>query len=422
MDTVNKIISSLENGQQTEAETLYKRLLQNGSSEEKYDLACEFIRIGFLEEASQLLKNLLALYPEEGELSVLLAEVYSDIGKEDEAFALLEKISPLDDCYPESLLLLADLYQMNGLFEVSEQKLLTAKNLLPEEVVIDFALGELYNELGRFHEAYRYYESVLSHGETEISGINLHQRMAEMLSASGSFEEALSFFEIAIKEKIEINTLFEYALTAYQAGANNTAIEKFEQLKELDPEYHSLYLYLAKAYEREEELGKSFETVIKGIGQDEFNKDLFYFGGKISLKLGKEEEAEKLLREAIALDPGFMEAILTLNKLFLHQERYEDVLDLIEQAELANESDPQLHWDAAVAYQYLEEYSQALNKYQLAYNDFKNHEEFLLNYGYFLIEEGKRDTAVEIFNKLLKDDPSNVEYQEIIDRLTENMD
>lgn len=422
MNKVNNIISLLESGQQTEAIQLYRKLLQNGTAEEKFDLAEEFTRFGFLEEAAELYENLLGLFPDEGELLVLLAEVYVEIGREEDAMLLLDKIDADDHSFPQSLLLQADLYQMNGLFEVSEQKLLTAKNLLPDEAIIDFALGELYGELGKFAEAIQAYEKVLESGASEISGINIHQRLAEMLSASGSFEEALPYYDQALKEKTEINTIFGYGLTAYQAGSNRTAIEKFEQLKEIDPEYHSLYLFLAKAYEREEEIEKSFETISQGIRFDEFNKDLYHLGGKIALKLGEEEKAETLLREAIALDPGFMDAVLTLNKLFLHQERYEDVLDLVKQVELVNEIEPQLLWDEAIAYQYLEEYSQALNKYQLAYTYFKDQQEFLTNYGYFLIEEGKMTQAVEIFSELLKKDPSNTEYQELIDRLTDNND
>ena len=93
-------------------------------------------------------------------------------------------------------------------------------------------------------------------------------------------------------------------LQLLQAGYYRTAIEKFIELKELDPEYHSLYLHLAIAYEREEELENSLLTIQEGIKQDEFNKDLFYYGGKIAIKLGKVEEGEKYFREALALRPG----------------------------------------------------------------------------------------------------------------------
>jgi tetratricopeptide (TPR) repeat protein len=419
MDMVNKIISLLENGQQNEALQRYKQVLKRGTPEEKYDLAEGLVSLGFLDEAAELYESILSLYPDEGELIVLLAEIYIETDKEEEAILLLEKIGEHDDSYPQALLLLADLYQMNGLFEVSEQKLLKAKGKLPEEVVIDFALGELYGSLGKFAEAIQSYQTVLKSGVKELKGINMHQRIAEMLSAAGSFEEALPYYEKAIGEKLEINTLFGYALTAYQAGANKTAITKFEELKELDPEYHSLYLYLAKAYEKEGDLSKSFDTAKEGLRRDEFNKDLFLYGGKIALKLGKEDEAEEMLRSAIDLDPGFTGAVLTLNKLFLMQERYEDVLELAKQVEADNEAEPQLLWDEAVSHQHLEQYSQALNKYKLAYTYLKNHEEFLKDFGYFLIEEGKFNEAVEIFNQLLKLDPTNDEYLQLIDRLTD---
>lgn len=419
MDIVRKILSLLENGQQNEALQYFNQVLNTGTDDEKYDLAEDLTHYGFLEEAAALFQNLLEKYPDEGELIILLSEIYLDMGQEEEAMLLLEKINPSDPSYPQSLLLLADLYQMNGLFEVSENKLLTAKKLLPEEPVVDFALGELYGELGKFSEAIKAYTHVLESGAKEMAGISVHQRLAEMLSASGSFENALVYYEQALNEKLEINLLFGYALTALQAGYNKTAIEKFEQVKELDPEYHSLYLYLAKAYEREEDLNKSFETVLEGIRYDEYNKDLFYFGGRLALKLGNEQEAERLLRESIAVDPGFTESVLVLNKLFIRQERYEDVLELIKHVESFDEEEPQLLWDEAIAYQNLEEYSQALNKYQAAYTFFKTNQEFLSDYGYFLIGEGKRREAVEIFSDLLKNDPSNMEYQELLDRLQE---
>ncbi|NMD70326.1 tetratricopeptide repeat protein [Bacillus sp. DNRA2] len=418
MDTVNKIISLLENGQQSEAIEKYGSILKNGTPEEKYDLAEELNRLGFLEESAGLYLNLLESYPDEGELLIELAEIHIETGQEEEAMLLLEKIDVDDDAYPQALLLLADLYQMNGLFEVSEQKLLTAKNLLPEEEIIDFALAELYGELGKFTDAIEAYERVSARGTKEIAGIQIHQRLAEMLSAIGLFEEAIPHYELALHDKLEINTLFGFALTAYQADSNKLAIEKFEQLRGLDPEYHSLYLMLAKAYEREGELNKSFEAIKQGLRVDEYNKDLFYFGGKLALKLDEQTEAEELIRNAIALDPGFTEAVLTLNKLLLIEERFEEVLELASVTEANHEVEPQLLWDEAVAYQHLEQYPDALNKYQLAYTYFKEDKEFLKDYGYFLIEEGKSAKAVEIFSELLKFDPTNTEYLELIERFT----
>jgi tetratricopeptide (TPR) repeat protein len=181
--------------------------------------------------------------------------------------------------------------------------LLQAKDLLPSESIIDFALGELYYQQGRNQEAISAYIKVLEH-EEEIGGVNLNQRLAEALSGAGKFEEALPYFEKALENHLEINTLFEYALTAYQAGMYQTAIQKFVELKELDREYHSMYLYLARAYEHLENVDEALKTVKEGIRADEYNKELYFFGGKLALKKGLDEEAEEFFKEALALDPG----------------------------------------------------------------------------------------------------------------------
>ncbi|MHC0036123.1 tetratricopeptide repeat protein [Pseudoneobacillus sp. C159] len=418
MQIVTEIISLLEDGHVESAMKKYTNVLKQENAEIQFVLGEELFQLGFLEEAKALFEVLLKKYPEEGEILVNLAEINLDLGNEDLALDFLEKISEYDASFPQGLLLQADLYQMQGLYEVSEHKLLKAKEILPNEKIIDFALGELFREQGKLIEAIQAYELVLKE-KTEIVGVNMHQRIAEILSLSGQFEEALPYYDKALQEKLEINTLFGYAFTAFQAGYNRTAIEKFNELKELDKEYHAMYLYLAKAHEHEGELEESYQVITEGIKQDEFNKDLYYYGGKIALKLGKEEAAEQLFRESLVLDPGFTEAALTLNKLFLQLEQYEDVLDLVKHIEANEEEEPQLLWDAAIALQKTEKYLEALNKYERAYTFFKKTPDFLIDYGYFLLEEGKTKQAAEIFNQLLKEDPSNEEYLSILDRLTQ---
>nr|WP_295971658.1 tetratricopeptide repeat protein [uncultured Bacillus sp.] len=419
METVNTIVALLESGQQQKALIGYERILAEGSNDERFLLAEALFNYGFLEETKQLYRCLLEIYPSEGEIIVLYAEVLIELGEEEEAILELEKITEEDPVFPQAMLLLADLYQMQGLYEVSEKKLQQAKSLLPNEIVIDFALGELYSEEGKFIQAVDCYERVLER-ETEIAGVNVNVRMADALSAGGAFEKALPYYERALEERLEINTLFHYGFTALQAGYNGKAIEKFLELKELDPEYTSLYRYLAFAYEREEDPEKGYEAIKDGLRYDEFNKDLYVYGGKLALKIGKEEEAEKLFREALVLDPEMTEAALTLNKLLLHQQRYVDVLEIVNMMEEGGETEPQFLWDAAVSFQELEEYSQALNRYERAYTYYTDTPDFLVDYGYFLMEEGKRETAVEVFNTLLKKDPSNEEFLDVRQRLLDD--
>ncbi|PLS16420.1 hypothetical protein CVD28_17895 [Bacillus sp. M6-12] len=416
MNSVENVLKILKNGELEKAFSHINQIKKSESDEDILLLAEEITQLGFIEQGKDLFEFLHQKYPDEGEILLSLAEILTEMDQEDEAMLLLEQIDPEDDIYPSALLLEADLYQMQGMDEVSERKLLKAKQSLPDEILIDFALGELYYQQGKFIESIASFEKVLPVMQ-EVGGIDISQRMAEALSSSGQFEEALTYFDKALENKLEINTLFEYGLTAYQAGYYETAVAKFSELKELDPEYHSLYLFLARSYEHLEELELSLKIVKEGIKADEFNKELYFFGGKVALKTGREQEAEDMFREALALDPGYLEAALTLMKLLVHLERHEDVVECIESIRGYGEDDPQFDWLLAVSYQGLENYSEALNSYKKAYNAFEMNQDFLIDYGYFLVEEGDRAGAREVFSKLLSESPANEEYIMMLERL-----
>lgn len=410
---LNEAINLVNKGQTEEGLNLLENITPTLHDEEKLHLADQYYQWGIVDRAHEIVEELHFLYPEETQVTLFLAELKIDLEKEEEAIDLLNTITNDNESYPQALLLLADLYQMQGLAEVSEQKLKEAKLLLPQEPILDFALGELYFHQGKYKQAIPYFVMLVNEHNT-VSGVIIHQRLAECLSANGEFEDAMEHYKEAIDIQEDADTLFGYGFTAFQGGFYKTAIQQFLALKEADPYYTSLYLYLAKAYEHEELLQESLETVQEGIKVDEYNKDLFLYGGKVAIKSGQMEEAERLLRESLAIDPGHIEAAITLSHIFLQDERYDDVIDLINESKRYGEEDPQFEWNLARAFHQKEEYTQALNHYQLAYNFFKEQRDFLQEYGYFLLEEGLRESAKNVFKELLKQDPSNVEYGEIL--------
>lgn len=421
MRELEKAIQYVENDRVEEGLALIKELQKTASAEDKLLLAEQFYTWGLLEDAIALVDELLEYYPGEGELLLFKAEVYVDLEEEEKAIAILDTIESDDPIYVRGLLLTADLYQMQGLSEVAEAKLLEAKRLLPKEEVIDFGLGEFYLSQAEYRKAVTYYELLIEQKSTlDFNGIDLNQRLAESLCGIGEYEQAIPYFEKALDNKLEINTLFEYALAAYHAEHYQTAIEKFIELQALDPQYHSLYLFLARAYEHEAMLPEALEAVNDGIKQDEFNKELFFYKGKLALKMGDEETAEHALREGIAIDPGYIEAILTVSTLYMSQERYEDVIENIQTAVSYNEHDPHFDWDLARASKELELYEDAIKHYEAAYNVFKEDYAFLEEYGYFLLEEGQREQAKAIFTAMLAQNPTSVEIQDLLAQLQES--
>ncbi|WP_439442811.1 tetratricopeptide repeat protein [Listeria aquatica] len=416
MKNAEKMLSALEHENMDEAKKYFDAVVAGDSPEEQFFLAEQLFSLGFLDETEDLYELLLAAFPNEGELYVRLAEVSIEKDQLDEAAERLEQIKPDDDAYLESLLVAADLYQMQGLFEVTEQKLQQAKSLAPGEPIIDFALGEFYLSQARFASAVQSYQSVLDAGITALQDetISVYVRMAEALSASGAFEEAIPFYEKALEENESLDTLFGLGLTAFQAKEYATAIHSFEHLKEHDPSYTTLYPYLAKSYEENGQKEQALEILEEGLKQDEFNKELFFEAGQLALSLGRLEEAENFFRQALVLDPEYIDAMLELNKLLLDKADYDGLVEIFEGLSEELITEPQIFWDLSVAYQETEQYNKAKENFEKAYPHFKNNPTFLREYGLFLREEGDA-LATAILSDYLTFEPEDEEIRSLLD-------
>ncbi|EBD1473415.1 tetratricopeptide repeat protein [Listeria monocytogenes] len=417
MELANKMLHALEHEDMALAKKYFDEVVQAGTDEEQYYLAEELFTLGFLDETEDLYELLLAKYKDEGELLVRAAEVALEKDDIDSAQDYLEKVNKEDEAYIESLLVLADLYQMQGLFEVSEQKLLEAKQMAPNEPIIDFALGEYYLSQARFASAVQSYQTAVEAGLTIISNgaVSVYERIAEAFAASGAFEEALSYYERALEDKESVDTLFGMGLTAYQAKYYTKAIHALEHLREHDPSYTTLYSYLAKSYEENGEPEKAIAVLRDGLTQDEFNKEMFLEAGKLAVTLRLPEEAEEFYRQAIVLDEEYSEAIMQLNKLLLAKEDYEGVIELVEGLGEEVISEPQIFWDVSVAYQETEQYNKAKANYELAYPHFTNNPTFLKEYGLFLREEGEYAKSQEVLRNYLELEPEDTEILSLFD-------
>src|SRR5690625_4648547 len=184
MDTINKAIQLVEHGNVDEALNILSEKALTAPDEDKFMIIELYYEWGFFEQAIELLEELLIKYPQEGEIISLLAEINIELEKDDIAIDLLNSIRTDDPFYAHSLIQLADLYQAQGLFEVSEQKLMEAKHQYPDEIVIDFALGELLFSIGQTSRAIPFYERVRKE-EMEVSQVSVTARLAESHASTG---------------------------------------------------------------------------------------------------------------------------------------------------------------------------------------------------------------------------------------------
>ncbi|MYL48475.1 tetratricopeptide repeat protein [Halobacillus litoralis] len=416
MEEIQKAIRQMEAHKTEDAIKTLTQYLPEADEEERFTIAELYMQWGMLEEAKMVLHELIQRYPKEQELKVMMAEIHIDLDEDDEAIELLDQFGPEDEDYLQALVQLADLYQAQGLYEVAEQKLLMAKQVEPNSAIIDFALGELAFSNGEYSKSIPYYENAMHH-QPVIGDIEVATRLAEAYAANGEFEQALEYFQKVEEDNPDV--MFRYGFVAFQANRNDIAIHVWEELIEKDPYFQSVYPHLAQAYDSEGMPKEALEMAKQGLAKDEFNKELYHLAGTLSHRQGNKEDGYKWMREAVALDPGYKEAVLFLIENYKADDMNEKIIDLINELISLGEEDPNYLWELAQAYEEEEKFKEAYEQYQQAYPSLKEDTDFLKYYGYFLVEEGRMSEARQIFEEYLAIDPTDTEVEDFVERLKE---
>lgn len=407
-----KMLAALDQQDLEEANRNLKKAIQNDPPEYLANLGEELFHLGFLEEAQTVFEHLEKVVPDEDGWQIDLAEIAIENGDADQAIAHLDRISKDSDNYPTALLTAADLYQTLGMPEVSEQKLKEAAELLPQEAVITFSLGELFYSQGKYLSAIVYYEQLLAAGVNEMAGVSVEERLGFSLSSLGDSEEALPHLERALAEKETEDRLFYLAFTNEQLHEHERAINEYEKLRALNPRYTSLYPHLGKLLQEEDRLEEAQTVLLEGIREDPYQAELFRLAADNSYRLHDAKKSEELLRQGLALGEKNDELNLALGNLLLEQERFDEAITTL----LAVEGeDPYAKWELAQAYQAQEDYENAGSYYAQAAKELVNEPDFLKDYGLFLRDEGAVKQAQELFKKYLTLVPGDLEIESLLD-------
>ncbi|GAB6092110.1 tetratricopeptide repeat protein [Furfurilactobacillus curtus] len=404
-----QMLDALQSGQLDEANKLYAWALRKDDDNTLYNLAEQLYGLGFNKKAQRIYENLLKQYPNEDELRTSLADIAIDEDDLDAATDYLNSVSPSSPAYLQSLLVAADLYQSEELFEVSEQKLLAAERLAPDEPVVLFALGEFYFMMREYQKAIAYYLDLIKRGIPKMEDVDLVSRIGVAYANAGKFEQAVGYLEQIHQGDLTPDVRFQLGFVYTQLKENAKAIETFGQLQEEDPSYASLYPFLAQALTDENRLEEAYKVAQQGLAIDEYNQDLYGQAANLALRLQDESAAEDYFKRGLALDPDNQTLMLQLSNLYVQRQQDVANVDLASQYVQNDQVDPQVYWNLAVSYTRLEEPDQAQTYYDAARPYFETNTDFLKPAFYFYRAQGDIDAAVDLLRNYLKLQPDDEE-------------
>ena len=380
---------------------LIDRTEKTGDFDLLYEAAGLLVDYGYVGQADHIYEMLINYMPDEPQLKIDRANTLMELGDEDDALLLLSEVTPEQEEYVQALLALADYYQMIGMAEAALGKVKEALSRSPHEPVIRFAYAELLLDAGRYLEAAKYYSELSNDGHDEIAGTAVALRLAESYSAGAAYEEALPYYEKMLKEEQLPDTIFSAAYSYYQSNQPERSIQLLEELIGMDPDYFSAYMLSGQAHIQMGDDEKAYELFIQGIKRDEYDKELRVSAGKSALKLGLPDTAEEHLKQAIALDPEYIDAIVTLASLYNEREEDEELLRLLTDLNEDQLDIPLLSAFKAYALEREEQYAHAYVSYTKAYVGMKDDPAFLDKFARFLLDEGKREEAIEVVKTLV---------------------
>lgn len=414
MSHSEEMLQALNENDLVKANLAFQQALKKDPEDLLAALGEALYQLGFIEEATEVYEHLLVKSPKNSGYLLSLGELAIEGDQYDEAFAYFDEIPNTSPDYPAALLDLADLYQLLDLPEVAEGKLKQALKILPGEPLINFALGELYYSLQRFLEAASYYLLLQMQGEKEIAGTLLVERLGVSYALSGKFEEAIAPLTEALENEVTEDRLFYLAYTYQQLKENDRAIELYQQLLTLNPEYTTLYAPLGKLYQEEEQLAQAQETFEAGISQNPYQVDLYLLASENAYRLHEETTAIELLEKALELGEKEEEVVGNLGHLYLENGDYEKVLTLYQTHDVDT---PQGLWDQGKAHYELENYGEGLALFNQAYEGLKEEPEFLREYGLFLREEGQLDQAKAVLEHYVAHETQDLEIISLLEML-----
>ncbi len=393
------VIAEIQNGNLEAAEENLELAINYDDEETLYLLGNTLYQLGFLIETRKVYNYLLELNPADDELKIYLAEIEIEDGNELDALDLLHSIEESSPAYPQSLLVQADYYHLNGLPEVSIQKLKEAEEMLPEEPIVLFALAEMYYTTADYQTAIQYYERITLQGHDELAGTLLSERLGNAYMLIGEFSEAVDYYQEALTFRETPEIFYQLGLVYVQQEEYTKAIQPLEQAKALDPSLSGAYFVLAEVHEQLNDLEKALAELEEGIAQNELNTEFYFKAAELASKLNDYEKTSHYYEEAIAMEPESDRPYIKYADYLNYMENYEAVLDLLDQAGETTKELPEALWLRATAYNHTDEYEQARELFDQAAHYLTDDLDFLKEYAFFLREDGQTEKMREIANR-----------------------
>jgi len=415
LSKADEVIETIDAGDFSKVDSLIRESLLQDDDQTQFSLAETLMSRGLSVQAKTIYEHLLSIYPDEGQILSKLAEIAVSDGDSDQALDYISQIAPDSPAYAENLLVSADIYQSQALYEVSEQKLLTGIREFPDEEVFKFALAEVYFDENKFSKALTYYDMLLDMGIKNYSGISIVLRKASSLAGDGQYEDAISEYEKLNAIELNEDAQFQLGFLYNQVKDYNKSISTLENLLDTNRDYPTVYPVLAEDYLNIKKNSDAFKYAQLGLNLNELDSRLY----QIAFEAGSAEDsagAIKIIEKGIKAVENPLPLIIVLSDYYITKGQFKSNLELLNGRDISN--NPKLVWNLAKSEFETDDIDHAQENILVVLDDFKDNLDYLSDLIEILRSTGNNDVLKPALALYLKQDPDNESMRDLLDQLS----
>ncbi len=394
--------------QYSEALKAYKKALTCDPAVEyiKEKIPVLLLKMGEFEKAADWLTQSIKEHPENNTYRLLLAGLYIQQEKVEDAVPLYKEVLKRDPANETAQLHLALVYSHLGKFQKAAHifKKLAAKD--SNSYFTHLSYARLLKEMDNPQDAAREYEKALA--------LNWSKELAFEV---GYFYAGQKMFNDALRiyTTITDNDPFDEqgALSRVQAlldlERNDQALKELNNIRLYSNDPANIDLIISKVLLRKKEPAKA-KKILTRLARDNDNSEALYM---LALLDYQDENYESSLAHLSHIDSEsdeFEEAVYLQTRIYQKLDRIDEAINFLDK-QISEDSgrSPLFYALLSTLYQIKDDYGKALALMEKATTLFPDNSQLLFEYGLVLEKNGMSDKAVEIMQRVLELQPDHAE-------------
>ncbi len=272
-----------------------------------------------LTELEQIAKD----YPGRSMYRVALAETYAAKGRIDDATRLVRELIASDENKPEWRVKLAELLASAGRGGDAETELQAAVKKLPKSTLLQLALARFYESTKRRDDALRLYGDIATTAPELADKLTARNRIAALNVGVNDAESRRTADEILKDVPDNVDALMMRAAYRIQDSKFQDAVADLRAVLARQPESTETLLMLARTHVFSNESNLAKDNYRKLLEIEPGNADALRELGALLGGSGQTREAEALLREALRGNPQDTTASQSLVAALLQQKDFD---------------------------------------------------------------------------------------------------